>query len=170
MPRFLARSARAALFAAALLGLANSASAQEPESTASGDTAPSVPGLIVAKSDASVHDTASRFAEQARTSGMTVFARVDHRQGAMSRSMALLPNEVIIFGDPKGGTPLMQCAPSAGIDLPMKALIWQDDDGQTWLGYNDPAWIAERHGAADCPAVKPLQQTMQKLVKATLQQ
>jgi uncharacterized protein (DUF302 family) len=53
--------------------------------------------------------------------------------------------------------------------MPMKALIWQDDDGQTWLGYNDPAWIAERHGAPDCPAVKPLQQTMQKLVKATLQ-
>jgi len=170
MPRFLARSARAALFAAALLGLATSASAQEPAPTdSSADMAPSVPGMIVAKSDASVHDTAIRFAEQARTSGMTVFARVDHRQGAMSRSMALLPNEVIIFGDPKGGTPLIQCAPSIGIDMPMKTLVWQDDDGQTWLGYNDPAWIAERHGVPECPAVAPLQQAMQKLVKATLQ-
>ncbi|MDH4574530.1 hypothetical protein CUR86_20295 [Salinicola acroporae] len=101
---------------------------------------------------------------------MTVFARVDHRQGAMSRSMALLPNEVVIFGDPKGGTPLMQCAPTAGIDLPMKALVWQDNDGQTWLGYNDPAWIARRHGVADCSAVEPLQQAMRKLVEATLRE
>lgn len=162
MPRLLTHTTRLALLAVAFLSLAGTALAQEP--------ATSVPGLIAARSDASVHDTASRFAEQARTSGMTVFARVDHRQGAMSRSMALLPNEVIIFGDPKGGTPLIQCAPSIGIDMPMKALIWQDDDGQTWLGYNDPAWIAERHGAADCPAVKPLQQVMQKLVKATLQE
>lgn len=127
-----------------------------------------VPGLIVQPSDASVHDTAVRFAEQARTSGMTVFARIDHRQGAMSRDMALLPSEVIVFGDPKSDTPLMQCAQTAGIDLPMKALVWQDNDGQTWLGYNDPAWIAERHGASDCPAVAPLKQAMQELVEATL--
>lgn len=99
---------------------------------------------------------------------MTVFVRIDHRQGAMSRDMALLPTEVIIFGDPKGGTPLMQCAQTAGIDLPMKALVWRDSSGQTWLGYNDPAWIAERHGASDCAAVGPLQQTMKALVNATL--
>ncbi|WP_251977599.1 DUF302 domain-containing protein [Salinicola avicenniae] len=127
-----------------------------------------VPGLIVAPSDASVHDTATRFADQARTRGMTVFARVDHRQAAMSRSMALLPNEVVIFGDPKSGTPLMQCAPTAGIDLPMKALVWQDNAGQTWLGYNDPAWIAERHGAGDCDSVEALQRAVQELVDATL--
>lgn len=152
----------AAAIALSCLGSATSAQAQ---TTAD---APQVPGMIVTKSDADVHETASRFAEQVRTSGMTVFARVDHRQAAMSRSMALLPNEVVIFGDPKSGTPLMQCAPTAGIDLPMKALVWQDEQGQTWIGYNDPQWIADRHGVGDCSAVKPLQQGMQKLIEATV--
>ncbi|WP_223119706.1 DUF302 domain-containing protein [Salinicola corii] len=171
MPRPFFRQLRLALITAGLLGFTAGVSAQStPPAESAQETTPSVPGMIVARSDAGVHETAIRFAEQARTSGMTVFARVDHRQGAMSRSMALLPNEVIIFGDPKGGTPLMQCAPTAGIDLPMKALVWQDADGQTWLGYNDPAWIAQRHGVADCPAVKPLQQAMRKLVEATLQE
>ncbi|WP_204353026.1 DUF302 domain-containing protein [Salinicola peritrichatus] len=160
MIRFAFRRTVMGTLAAVAMGIAGLAIAQEP--------ATPVPGLIVQPSDASVHDTAVRFAEQARTSGMTVFARIDHRQGAMSRDMALLPSEVIVFGDPKSDTPLMQCAQTAGIDLPMKALVWQDSDGQTWLGYNDPAWIAERHGASDCPAVAPLKQAMQELVEATL--
>jgi uncharacterized protein (DUF302 family) len=63
------------------------------------------------------------------------------------------PTELLVFGNPQGGTPLMECAQSAGIDLPLKALAWQDDSGQVWLGYNDPDYIARRHGAGECKAV-----------------
>lgn len=153
----------------ATLGLAGGANAQSTTDadTASNATGPDVPGLVSTPVDGRVHEVAGRFANAARISGMTVFARIDHRQGAMSRDLALLPTEVIIFGNPKGGTPLLQCAQTAGIDLPMKALVWQDDQGQTWLGYNDPAWIAERHGVSDCDAVGPLQQNLEQLVAET---
>jgi uncharacterized protein (DUF302 family) len=62
--------------------------------------------------------------------------------------MALFPTEVLIFGNPKGGTPLMQAAQTLGIDLPLKALVWQDSAGKTWIGYNDPRWLARRHGVS----------------------
>jgi uncharacterized protein (DUF302 family) len=77
---------------------------------------------------------------------MTVFARIDHAAGAASAGLELRPTEVVIFGNPKGGTALMQDRQSAGIDLPLKALVWEDADGKIWLSYNDPAWIAQRHG------------------------
>jgi len=77
--------------------------------------------------------------------GMRVFARFDHAMGAKEAGLALQPTEVLVFGNAKAGTPLMQAAQTAGIDLPLKALVWQDASG-TWLSYNDPAWIAQRHG------------------------
>ena len=76
-----------------------------------------------------------------------VFARIDHAAGAASVGMALRPTELLIFGNPKGGTPLMQDRQTAGIDLPVKALAWEDADGKTWLSYNDADWIAARHCA-----------------------
>ena len=78
--------------------------------------------------------------------GMTVFARIDHAAAAKEAGMTLAPTEVLIFGNPKGGTPLMQAAQTLGIDLPLKALVWQDGAGKTWIGYNDPRWLARRHG------------------------
>ncbi len=78
--------------------------------------------------------------------GMTVFARIDHAAAAKDVGMTLDPTEVLIFGNPKGGTPLMQAAQTVGIDLPLKALVWQDDAGKTWIGYNDPRWLTRRHG------------------------
>jgi uncharacterized protein (DUF302 family) len=81
-----------------------------------------------------------------KAKGMTVFARIDHAAGAASVGLPLRPTEVLIFGNAKGGTPLMQSVQSIGIDLPLKALVWQDASGQTWFSYNDPAFLAQRHG------------------------
>jgi uncharacterized protein (DUF302 family) len=78
--------------------------------------------------------------------GMTVFARIDHAAGAAAVGLSLQPTEVLIFGNAKGGTPLMQSVQTIGIDLPLKALVWQDTSGDTWLSYNDPVWLAKRHG------------------------
>ena len=78
---------------------------------------------------------------------MTILARIDHAAAAANVGMALRPTEVLIFGNPLAGTPLMQAAQTIGIDLPLKALVWQDDAGKTWLAYNDPTWLARRHGA-----------------------
>jgi uncharacterized protein (DUF302 family) len=77
-----------------------------------------------------------------------VFARIDHAQGANEVGLALRPTELLIFGNAKGGTPLMQSRQTIGIDLPLKALAFEDADGTVWLCYNDPAWLAARHGVA----------------------
>jgi uncharacterized protein (DUF302 family) len=81
-----------------------------------------------------------------KAKGMTVFARIDHAAGAKAVGLSLRPTELLIFGNAKGGTPLMQSAQTIGIDLPLKALVWEDASGKTWLSYNDPSWLAKRHG------------------------
>lgn len=88
-----------------------------------------------------------RLAAAVTDSGMTVLGRIDHAAAAAKAGMELRPTEVLIFGNPKAGTPLMQVAQTMGIDLPLKALVWQDDNGKTWLAYNDPKWLARRHSA-----------------------
>ena len=77
---------------------------------------------------------------------MSSMARIDHAAGAAKAGMKLRPTEVLIFGNPKSGTPLMQAAQTLGIDLPLRALVWQDEAEKTWVAYNDPEWLAERHG------------------------
>ncbi len=79
--------------------------------------------------------------------GVTILARIDHAAAAADVGMELRPTEVLIFGNPRAGTPLMQRAQTMGIDLPLKALVWRDEQGKTWLAYNDPQWLAKRHGA-----------------------
>jgi uncharacterized protein (DUF302 family) len=83
---------------------------------------------------------------EVRAKGLTVFAHVDHAAGAAAVGLSLLPTDLLIFGNAKGGTPLMQAIQTVGIDLPLKVLVWQDASGKTWLSYNDPSWIAKRHG------------------------
>ena len=78
--------------------------------------------------------------------GLTVFARVDHAAGAREVGLPLRPTSVLIFGNAKGGTPLMQSVQTIGIDLPLKVLVWEDASDVTWLSYNDPSWLAKRHG------------------------
>lgn len=103
-------------------------------------------GLVTLQSRFSVRETIDRLAQKVASLGLTVFARVDHAGGAAQIGMTLRPTELLIFGNPKGGTPLMQDQRTAGIDLPVKALAYEDADGKTWLAYNDAAWIATRHG------------------------
>ena len=125
-------------------------------------------GLLASRSPHSPKDTMDRLEAQVKQRNLNVFARIDHAAGAQRIGKTLRPTELLIFGNPQGGTPLMECAQSAGIDLPLKALVWQDAAGQAWLGVNDPAWLARRHGAADCPAAANLRQALDGLVKATV--
>lgn len=113
-------------------------------------------GLVTLKSAHSVKDTIDRFESTAKARGLNIFLRVDHAAGAKKVGKDLRPTELLVFGNPQGGTPLMECAQSAGIDLPLKALAWQDASGQVWLGYNDPQFLAERHAAGNCPVVPNL--------------
>jgi uncharacterized protein (DUF302 family) len=105
-----------------------------------------VPGLTMIKSHRGARETMNRLEEAVKARGMTVFARIDHAAGGSAVGMPLNPTEVLIFGNARGGTPLMQSVPTIGIDLPLKALVWQDASGETWLSFNDPAWLAQRHG------------------------
>ena len=112
-------------------------------------------GLVSVQSHVSARETLDRLLAALAARKLTVFANVDHAAGAASVGLPLRPTTVVIFGNPKGGTPLMQDQQSAGIDLPLKALVWEDADGKVWFTYNDPAWIAQRHGlgTASAPAI-----------------
>ena len=105
-----------------------------------------VDGLTTVPSSHGPKETMDRLEVEVKAKGLTVFARIDHAAGAAAVGLPLGPTAVLIFGNARGGTPLMQAGQTAGIDLPLKALVWQDAAGKTWLSYNDPAWIAERHG------------------------
>lgn len=110
-------------------------------------------GVVTVPSAHSVADTADRLESLLRGKGMRVFLRVDHAAGAQSAGARLRPTQLLVFGNPKVGTPLMQCAQSVALDLPQKALIWEAADGRVWLSYNDPAYLDGRHGLGDCAAV-----------------
>jgi uncharacterized protein (DUF302 family) len=103
-------------------------------------------GLITVSSTHSAKETLDRIESELKSRGMTVFARIDHAAGAKEVGLTLAPTELLIFGNASAGTPLMQARQQIGIDLPLKALAWQDAAGKTWLSYNDPAWLAKRHG------------------------
>ena len=102
-------------------------------------------GLVSVQSRSAPPETIKRLLSALAKRNLTVFARVDHAAGAASVGLPLRPTELVIFGNPQGGTALMQDKQSAGIDLPLKALVWEDPDSKTWLTYNDPTWIAQRH-------------------------
>jgi uncharacterized protein (DUF302 family) len=105
-----------------------------------------VDGLMTIRSSQGPKDTMDRLEAAVKAKGLTVFARIDHAAGAAAVGLSLRPTELLIFGNAKGGTPLMEATQSIGIDLPLKALVWQDGSGNTWLSYNDPGWLANRHG------------------------
>ena len=115
-------------------------------------------GLVSFQSRSDAPKTIDRLLSALAKRKLAVFARVDHAAGAASVGLQLRPTELVIFGNPQGGTALMQDQQSAGIDLPLKALVWEDSDGKTWLSYNDPNWIARRHslGTISAPAVKAM--------------
>ncbi len=125
-------------------------------------------GLIALKSAHNAKDTMNRLEATVKEKGLNVFARIDHAAGAAKIGKTLRPTEVLIFGNPQGGTPFMECAQSVGIDLPLKALVWEDEQGQTWLGYNDPAYLAQRHGAKDCPAAANIAKALGGIAQAVV--
>jgi uncharacterized protein (DUF302 family) len=104
-----------------------------------------VEGLITLQSKYGPAETMSRLETAVKSKGLTIFARVDHAAGAREVGLTLRPTELLIFGNAKGGTPLMQSVQTIGIDLPLKVLVWEDSAGVTWLSYNDPHWLARRH-------------------------
>jgi uncharacterized protein (DUF302 family) len=126
-------------------------------------------GLITLKSNYSVEKTADRLESLLNEKGMTLFKRVDHTEGAKGVGLDLRPTELIIFGNPKVGTPLMQCQQTAAIDLPQKALIWEDEAGEVWLAYNDPEYMAERHGLEGCDkAIKKVKGALKKFAEGAV--
>lgn len=129
------------LTGALVLGLTMTSQAQAAE------------GMVDVKSNHSVTQTADKLEAVLKTKGMTVFARIDHSAGAAKVGERLRETQLVLFGNPKVGTPLMQCAQSVAIDLPQKALIWKDAKGSVWLSYNDPAYLANRHAIDGCDQV-----------------
>ena len=128
-------------------------------------------GLITVQSRYPVSQTVTRLVTGVTSKGMTIFAVVDHGDGAHIAGLSLRPTQLVLFGNAKGGTPLMQENQTAGIDLPLKALVWEDADGKVWLTYNDPAWIAQRHalGGKSAQAVEAMTKGLDAIVKETVE-
>jgi uncharacterized protein (DUF302 family) len=103
-------------------------------------------GMVDIPSRYSVSESLVRLEAILKEKGLTIFARVDHSGEAKKVGMEMRPTQLVIFGSPKGGTPLMVAAPSLAIDLPLKALAWQDEAGKVWLSYNSPEYLQQRHG------------------------
>jgi uncharacterized protein (DUF302 family) len=125
-------------------------------------------GLSAIKSPYDAKQTMNRLEEIVKQRGLTVFARIDHAAGASKIGKTLRPTELLIFGNPQGGTPLIECAQSVGIDLPLKALVWEDEAGQVWIGYNEPAYIMKRHEAATCNATETVKKALASISEATV--
>lgn len=125
-------------------------------------------GLISVASPHTAAVTMNKLEAVVKERGLNVFARIDHAAGATKIGKTLRPTELLIFGNPQGGTPLMECAQTTGIDLPLKALVWQDEAGKVMLSYNDPAFLAKRHGAASCPVVENLSKALGGIAQAVI--
>ena len=121
-------------------------------------------GLTTIESRYGPEETMNRFEAEVRARGLTVFAHIDHAAGAAAAGLPLRPTEFLIFGNARAGTPLMQTAQTAGIDLPLKALVWQDATGTAWLSYNDPEFLAKRHGV-DITAIAAMATTLSTIAK-----
>jgi uncharacterized protein (DUF302 family) len=106
----------------------------------------SIPGFISKLSPHSVPETIQRLSALLKSKGVAIFALIDHSGEAEKAGLKMRPTHLLIFGNPKGGTPLMLAAPSTAIDLPLKALVWEDADGKVWLSYNSPDYLRQRHG------------------------
>ncbi len=127
-------------------------------------------GLVDVPSPYTAKATMDRLEELVKARGLNVFARIDHAAAAAQIGKTLRPTALLIFGNAQGGTPFLACAQSVGIDLPLKALVWQDAAGQVWLSYNAPSFIAQRHAVANCPAVSGLQKALTGIAAAVVAQ
>lgn len=124
-------------------------------------------GLIKIKSNKNVRQTADRLEAQIKEKGLTLFIRINHAENASKVGRDLRDTELLIFGNPNIGTPLMNCSQSAAIDLPQKTLIYEDETGQVWISYNDPKYLVERHNIAGCDdIIEKIKQALGKLTEA----
>ena len=123
-------------------------------------------GMIQMKSAHSVKASIDRLEALVKDKGMTIFARIDHAAGAEQAGENLRPTELLIFGSPKVGTALMHCRQSLGMDLPLKALAWRDENGQVWIAYNDVTYLAQRHGVPGCAPVPKVQKAVSGFIEA----
>ena len=122
-------------------------------------------GLITGKSALPAEETVARLEREIREKGLTVFAKVDHSGGARAAGLSLRFTQLLLFGNPKGGTPLMQSRQTIGIDLPLRLLVWQDERGDVFVSCDSPAWLAARHGIADrSEAIALLSKTLEALI------
>jgi uncharacterized protein (DUF302 family) len=103
-------------------------------------------GIVNTASPHSVDETLKRLETLLEAKGINIFARIDHSGEAAKVGMEMHPTKLLIFGSPKGGTPVMLAAPTSALDLPLKALVWEDDHGKVWISSNDPAYLQKRHG------------------------
>jgi uncharacterized protein (DUF302 family) len=125
-------------------------------------------GLVSVPSRHNAAQTLERLEAVLKQKGIRIFARIDHAAGAAGAGLWLRPTTVLLFGNPQVGTPLMQSHQTTGIDLPLKALVWEDDAGRAWLTYNDPQYLAERHEVRDHPeTVQAMTAALQDLARAT---
>jgi len=106
-------------------------------------------GLLQVASPYTVDETVNRLESVLAERGVQVFAVVDHSGEAEKVGMKMRPTKLVIFGNPKGGTPVMLAAPTLAIDLPLKALVWEDEDGKVWVSYNSPEYLQQRHGVPE---------------------
>lgn len=125
------------------------------------NTAGADPGIVRIRAHHSVAETVDRLEALLKERGILVFARIDFSGDAAKAGLTMRPEQLLIFGNPKAGTPLMLASPVAGLDLPLKALVWEDANGATWIGYNDPLYVIRRHDlaptlGANLAAVTPL--------------
>ncbi len=133
-----------------------------------GNQATATHGLVALKSPHAPMETMNRLEAEVKKRNLAVVARIDHAAAAQRIGQTLRPTELLIFGNPQAGTPLMLCAQITGIDLPMKALVWADAAGQTWLGYNDPKWLMHRHGSRDCPPAEAVGKALAGIAAAAV--
>jgi uncharacterized protein (DUF302 family) len=103
-------------------------------------------GLVHVASSHSVPETLNKLKSTIEARGLKIFALIDHSGEAEKAGLKMRPTELLIFGSPKGGTPLMVAAPTLAIDLPLKTLVWEDADGKVWVSYNSPDYLQQRHG------------------------
>jgi uncharacterized protein (DUF302 family) len=124
-------------------------------------------GIIEMPSNHSVDQTVDRLKRLLQSQGVTLFALIDHSGEAEKVGMAMRPTKLLIFGNPKAGTPLMLAAPSIAIDLPLKILVWEDSEGQVWVSYNSPEYLKQRHGLPEdlLPNIAVVQALVSKAVE-----
>ena len=108
-------------------------------------------GVVSLASPYAVDDTTGRVVRVLMKAGMTIFARIDQQGAALAVGLTMRPMTLVLFGNPKGGTPLMQRYPTLAIDLPLKALVWEDADGRVWVSTNSPEYLRRRHGLPEVP-------------------